>query len=115
MQRPDETKRQLIIDTAARFFATQPFHKVRLDDIASAAKLGKGTLYIYFASKEDLYFAIIYEGFSRLVDELKAELEGEHDRPATLSLERIVRRVVATAFRRRRLNRQFRLAGRGAR
>ena len=98
MQRPDQTKRQLIIDTAARFFATQPFHKVRLDDIAAAAKLGKGTLYIYFASKEDLYFAIIYEGFARLVDELRAEQEGEHDLPAASSLERIVRRVVGMAF-----------------
>ena len=55
MQRPDEQKRQLIIDTAARFFATQPFHKVRLDDVAAAAQVGKGTLYIYFKSKEDLY------------------------------------------------------------
>ena len=98
MQRPDEHKRQLIIDTAARFFATQPFHKVRLDDIAAAAKLGKGTLYIYFDSKEDLYFALIYEGFARLVDELHAQLQGEQDRPAVESLERIVRRLVAVAF-----------------
>jgi AcrR family transcriptional regulator len=98
MQRPDEHKRQLIIDTAARFFATQPFHKVRLDDIAAAAKLGKGTLYIYFDSKEDLYFALIYEGFARLVDELRTHLQGEQDRPAVELLERIVRRLVAVAF-----------------
>jgi len=98
MQRPDEQKRQLIIDTAARFFATQPFHKVRLDDVAAAAKLGKGTLYIYFDSKEALYFAIIYEGFSKLVDELRSQVEGEQDRPALEILEGTVRRVVAMAF-----------------
>ena len=98
MQRPDEQKRQLIIDTAARFFAAQPFHKVRLDDIAAAAKLGKGTLYIYFDSKEHLYFALIYESFVKLVQELTAELEGEQDHPATLRLEQIVRRLVAYAF-----------------
>src|SRR5437764_12068059 len=82
MQRPDEHKRQLIIDTAGRFFATQPFHKVRLDDIAAAAKLGKGTLYIYFDSKEDLYFSLIYEGFAKLVDQLRGELAGEQLRLA---------------------------------
>ena len=100
MQRPDEHKRQLIIDTAARLFASQPFHKVRLDDIAAAAKLGKGTLYIYFESKEDLYFALIYEGFARVMDELRAELEGEdgQDRPAVDSLRVIVSRLLAFAF-----------------
>ena len=98
MQRPDEHKRQLIIDTAARFFATQPFHKVRLEDIASAAKLGKGTLYIYFDGKEELYFAIIYEGFAKLVEELRDDAEGDPDRPVVPRLEQIVRRVVAMAF-----------------
>lgn len=98
MQRPDEQKRQLIIDTAARFFATQPFHKVRLDDIAAAAKLGKGTLYIYFDSKEDLYFSLIYEGFAKLVDELRNQLDQDPARPAVDALEAIVRGLVASAF-----------------
>lgn len=98
MQRPDEHKRQLIIDTAARLFASQPFHKVRLDDIASAAKLGKGTLYIYFDSKEDLYFALIYEGFARVVDGLRAELEDASDRPAVEGLRTIVGQLLAFAF-----------------
>jgi AcrR family transcriptional regulator len=98
MQRPDEHKRQLIIDTAARFFATQPFHKVRLDDIAAAARLGKGTLYIYFSSKEDLYFSLIYEGFAKLVDELRGQIDREPSKPAAESLAAIVRGLVASAF-----------------
>jgi len=56
MQRPDEKKRQLIANTAAKLFATRPFHKVKLDDVASAAGVGKGTLYIYFKSKEEPLF-----------------------------------------------------------
>lgn len=74
MQRPDEKKRALITATAARLFATRPFHKVRLDDIAAEAKIGKGTLYIYFDSKEDLYFSLIYGGFAELVDRLREQL-----------------------------------------
>ena len=68
MQRPDEAKRRLILDTATRLFATRPFHEVRLDDVAAAAGLGKGTLYIYFASKEALYLALIREGFAEMVE-----------------------------------------------
>ena len=113
MQRPDEQKRQLIIDTAARLFATQPFHKVRLDDIAAAARLGKGTLYIYFDSKEDLYFSLIYEGFAKLVDELRAELEDEHgqERPAVESLVTIVEKLLGFAFQNPQLSELMRAAG----
>src|SRR4051812_13319197 len=57
MQRPDEKKRAQIVATAARLFATRPYHKVRLEDIATDARIGKGTLYIYFDNKEDLYFS----------------------------------------------------------
>src|SRR4051812_30830480 len=86
MQRPDEKKRALITATAARLFATRPFHKVRLEDIAAEAKVGKGTVYIYFDDKEDLYFSIIYEGFARLVDGLREQL-GSQSSPSADPLE----------------------------
>ena len=106
MQRPDEKKRQLITATAARMFATRPYHEVRLDDIAAAARIGKGTLYIYFENKEDLYFSLIYDGFARLVDRLEERLRplagerngAEPPLPAAEALERIVRELVAFAF-----------------
>lgn len=98
MQRPDEQKRQLIIDTAARLFATQPFHKVRLEDIAAAAKLGKGTLYIYFENKEDLYFTLLYEGFGQMVQRLRDQLERDPHAPAPDRLRQIVAALVAFAF-----------------
>jgi len=83
--------------TAANLFATQPFHKVRLDDVAAAAGVGKGTLYIYFKSKEDLYFSILYGGFARLVDGLKQQLQDDHS-PAWQRLTRVVEGMVDFAF-----------------
>ncbi|MEZ5964042.1 MAG: TetR/AcrR family transcriptional regulator [Planctomycetota bacterium] len=74
MQRPDPDKRNAILDVAARLFASRPFHRVKLDDVAAAAKVGKGTLYVYFAGKEQLYGALIDEGFGRVVAELRARL-----------------------------------------
>lgn len=78
MQRPDEKKRQAIVAAAARLFAAKPYHKVRLDDVAAAAKVGKGTLYVYFEDKDDLYFSLIYDGFDRLVGRLKSQLAGDN-------------------------------------
>src|SRR4051812_505499 len=100
MQRPDEKKRALITATAARLFAQRPFHKVRLEDIAAEAKIGKGTLYIYFDNKEDLYFSLIYDGFARLVDGLRGQL-ARPDGPAPSAVEslgRIATELVRFAF-----------------
>jgi AcrR family transcriptional regulator len=98
MQRPDEKKRQLIIATAARLFAAKPFHKVRLDDIAAAAKIGKGTLYVYFDNKEDLYFSLIYDGFANLVGRLKRQLK-QAQSCAAEDLRLIVGELVGFAHR----------------
>lgn len=102
VQRPDEKKRDAIAAAAARLFATRPFHKVRLDDIAAAARIGKGTLYVYFDNKEDLYFSLIYDGFAALVDRLKEQVRGAAMPAAKASaaegLRRIVGELVAFAF-----------------
>src|SRR6266513_1646620 len=94
MQRPSEIKRRKISDTAARLFATKPFHKVRLDDVAAAAQVGKGTLYIYFKSKEDLYISLVGEGFSQLVEKLRASA----DSPPKDALAEIIRQLVSFSF-----------------
>ena len=75
MQKPNDTKRTDILRTAARLFASKPFHEVKLDDVAAEASVGKGTLYVYFTSKEALYAAVIDEAFARVVTEIRASLE----------------------------------------
>jgi AcrR family transcriptional regulator len=110
MQRPDEKKRKLIAQTAARLFATRPFHKVKLDDVAAAAKVGKGTLYIYFSSKEELYFSLIYDGFAQVVDQLK-ESVGNAELGAGETLRRIVKELTRFAFSHPHLFELVRTAG----
>jgi AcrR family transcriptional regulator len=51
-----------ILDAAARQFARQRFHEVRMDDIAAEAEVSKGTLYSYFHDKEELYLALLTRG-----------------------------------------------------
>jgi AcrR family transcriptional regulator len=97
MQVPNEKKRRQITDAAAKMFATRPFHKVTLSDIAAAASVGKGTLYVYYSSKEDLYFGLIYEAFAGMVDRLKYRITHQKQRAAD-DLAAIVDELVGFAF-----------------
>lgn len=59
-----QRKRTHIIHAAARVFAAKGFSGTMMADIANHAGMGKGTLYEYFASKEDLFFAV-FEWYAR--------------------------------------------------
>jgi AcrR family transcriptional regulator len=97
MQVLDEQKRLKILSTAAELFAAHPFHKVLLSDVAEAAGVGKGTLYIYFKSKDDLYLSVLYSGFSQLVERMQRRLDKEQLSPME-NLEAAIRQIVRFAF-----------------
>ena len=64
-----------ILEAARKVFAEKGFHEAKVDDIAEAAGVAKGTVYLYYQSKRDLYFAAlkfgIAEMYSLLLEELK--------------------------------------------
>ena len=110
MQRPDEKKRKLIAETAARLFATRPFHKVKLDDVAAEAGVGKGTLYVYFKSKEDLYFWLIFDAFSQMVENVQEQVL-DTGQSARQALRRIIAELVKFGFENPQLFELARSAG----
>lgn len=70
--KPDE-----ILDAASELFASRQFHEVRLEDIAALAHVGKGTVYLYWSSKEEVYLAIIRRGFTRVLEQIDGQLPGD--------------------------------------
>ena len=60
----DERKAQ-IINAAEDVFTRKGFDEARMDDIAEETGLSKGTLYLYFKSKDDLIIAILDRMFQR--------------------------------------------------
>ena len=50
-----------IIEAALDLFVTSGFNGTRLEDVARQAGISKGTLYLYFSSKEDLFRAVVQE------------------------------------------------------
>jgi len=55
----DSAKRRQIVDGAREIFLAQGFDAASMNDIARAAGVSKGTLYVYFKDKEQLFDAIV--------------------------------------------------------
>jgi AcrR family transcriptional regulator len=60
-QSDDNAKRRQIIEGARAVFLAQGFDAASMSDIARAAGVSKGTLYVYFTNKEQLFEAIVHE------------------------------------------------------
>jgi len=63
-----KTSREKILSVALELFAKKGFHATSISQIAKKAKISKGLMYNYFASKEKLLDEIIQEGFNSLAD-----------------------------------------------
>jgi AcrR family transcriptional regulator len=66
----DERKVQ-ILNAAESVFTKKGFDEARMDDIAEKTGLSKGTLYLYFKSKDDLIIAILDRIFKREFGQLE--------------------------------------------
>jgi len=64
-------KKEQIIEAAARVFARSGYSNAVVADIAIQANIGKGTVYEYFNSKEDLFFAV-FEWFQKRTEKAAA-------------------------------------------
>jgi AcrR family transcriptional regulator len=72
MRKKEANIREKIIKSALKIFAQRGFFKTTVDDIAQATGVAKGTVYLYFKDKQDLYIATIDEHFSRAIAALQA-------------------------------------------
>ncbi len=53
-----------IIDAARDLFFEKGFDSTSVDEVAARLELSKGTIYLYFGSKEELYFAVAKDGLA---------------------------------------------------
>jgi AcrR family transcriptional regulator len=66
-----DARRQQIMRKAEALFSSKRFHEITLDEVALAARVGKGTIYRYFENKEDLYTQTVVAGLDELRDLLE--------------------------------------------
>ena len=70
-EREKEHRKEEILDAAQKVFFEKGLAVATMDEIAEAAELSKGTLYLYYKSKEDMYLGVMMRG----MEELHAEFE----------------------------------------
>jgi TetR/AcrR family transcriptional regulator len=74
-QRRKEARPQELLDAALALFGEKGFAATRSEEVAARAGVSKGTLYLYYPSKEDLLKAVIRENLSNLIAEGADTLE----------------------------------------
>jgi AcrR family transcriptional regulator len=75
----DPTKREQILEGAWRVFRRKGFDAASMNDITREAGVSKGTIYVYFANKEELYGALIDEHRSRFAESMRNILAGSEE------------------------------------
>ena len=89
-ERRKESRPSELLAAALELFVERGYAGTRLDDIASRAGVSKGTLYLYFANKEELFKALVRENIVVLLDRFRAELEAS-DAPPAAQVEHFLR------------------------
>src|SRR5580658_10791718 len=67
-------KRERILDAAVRVFAKKGFYATRVSEVAKAAGVADGTIYLYFKSKDELLVSLFEDRVERLLAFLEADL-----------------------------------------
>lgn len=87
--RRKEARPQELLDAALDSFVERGYAATRLDDVAARAGVSKGTLYLYFTNKEELFKAVIRENVIPLLGEAET-LFGQFEGSSTELLRQFV-------------------------
>lgn len=84
MREPARTKKDVVTEfrttgilaAAHRVFAEKGFHDATIEEVARAADVAKGTVYLYYRSKKDLYRAALKRGIVGMLEKTAASMDG---------------------------------------
>ena len=74
-EREKQHRRETILAAARELFFEKGY-RTTMEEIAESAELSKGTLYLYFNSKDELYISVIMEGFRILEERIEKAIKG---------------------------------------
>ena len=79
-----------LLAAALELFVERGFAATRLDDVAARAGVSKGTLYLYFANKEELFKAVVRENIAPILGEAEGIIEAYSGSNADLFREILI-------------------------
>ena len=74
-ERRKESRPAELLAAALEYFVERGYAATRLDEVAARAGVSKGTLYLYFPSKEDLFKAVVRETIVPQIDEMRRSVD----------------------------------------
>jgi AcrR family transcriptional regulator len=88
-EREKEERRQSILQAARAVFFENGFHRATVDDVAERAEVSKGTVYLYYESKETILAFLLLEGLDELVETLATAYAATEPLVATERVRRL--------------------------
>jgi AcrR family transcriptional regulator len=82
--RRKDARPQELLAAALTVFVERGYAATRLDDVATLAGVSKGTLYLYFPSKEDLFRAVVRDNLLPVLDEAEQAIDNYEGHSADL-------------------------------
>jgi TetR/AcrR family transcriptional regulator, fatty acid metabolism regulator protein len=76
---PKTDKRERILRAAVKVFARKGFYATRVSEIAKAAGVADGTIYLYFENKDDVLVSLFQDRITKLIAALEEAIAAEHD------------------------------------
>ncbi len=76
-EREKQQRKEEIVQAAEKVFFSKGFEQSTMDDIAGEAELSKGTLYLYFKSKDDIHLAVARNAIKLLRIQTSIAAEGD--------------------------------------
>jgi AcrR family transcriptional regulator len=70
-----EFNRSIILEAAKTLFEADGAGQTTMDDIAKQADMSKSTIYVYFRSKDEIYYSLIFESMLLLKEKLDAAVK----------------------------------------
>lgn len=100
VSRDQDEKLRRIMDAAVTSFSRSGYQGATMQDVASEAGVGKGTIYIYFSSKEELLETVLLDVLTRYRDQIREVITS--DAESKEKLRRLLTEVLEGADRQRR-------------
>jgi TetR/AcrR family transcriptional regulator len=92
-EREKAQRRQEILDAARLEFFERGFHQPTVDDVAARAQVSKGTIYLYFVSREEILAHLLLEGLDLLLEVMQTAVN-----PTAPATAELAMRSLATAY-----------------
>ena len=88
-QREKDARIKHIQNSAVAVFYKKGYGETTMEEIAQTAELSKATIYLYFKSKDDLYYGIVEPALSKLSRKL-VRIAASRDEPADVTIRKII-------------------------